>query len=629
MVTVMRKLFLLIWLTVGASWTCAQSFADYAAMLNDVLVQPSQFEPLPRADAPFWCDTVPETMRHSYIQYGEQYAGQPWPTLSTATFAQFKENGNRVNYERQCFAKRRQLAALVMAEIVEGKGRFMPDIIDGLGSFCEETWWGIPAHYKYKVPTTSDQTVDLFNAETASLVVWATYMLRPWLDRFSPLVGQCVDREIQRRILTPALRDKYWWKTAGMNWNPWICSNWLACVLLAETDRQRQIDAVSQILGCMDAFVNSYPEDGGCDEGPGYWDRAAASLYECMALLDKATNGRVDARHNPKIQAMAQYAYKTYIGNGYVLSFADSHDNRYMQQLNIVYPFACYTDDIVMRRFAKYIGEDKDYLHHAADLYHNSGNFPTLGRELFFLRFIDHFQREQAAEPLLPNVWLKDLQIWSCRDKALFVAFKGGHNGESHNHNDVGEVVVYAAGEPLLIDPGVGEYTAKTFSNDRYSIWTMQSGYHNLPQINGYDQCDGKQYVACVINQRKNYLTLELSDAYPKEAAVGSWQRTVSLKKQEVRITDHYELEERKAPTRLMLMTTTSPVNTRPGILTLGKYALHYDTRQLSVEAEDVSSMLDPLLTGIWGPRMYRIVLTILSEQLSGTVNLTIKSANV
>lgn len=622
----MRKVFLTLLMTVCA-WSHAQLFSDYAATLDGVLVQTGQFEPLPRAEAPFWRDSVPATMRRSYIQYGEHYLGKPWTTLSATVFAQFKENGNRVNYEHLNFSKRRQLAALAIAEIVEGKGRFLNDIVDGINSFCEETWWGIPAHYGQKIPIPNDQTVDLFNAETAGLVVWTTYMLRPQLDRFSPLIGQRVDSEIQRRILTPALKNKYWWKTAGMNWNPWICSNWLTCVLLAETDRQRQVEAVNQILGSMDAFVNSYPEDGGCDEGPGYWDRAAASLYECMSLLNAATCGKIDARNNPKIRAMAQYAYKTYIGNGYVLSFADSHDNRYMQQLNIVYPFACYADDIVMRRFAKYIGEDKDYLHQAAALYDKSGNFPTLGRELFFLHSIGSFQREHAAEPLLSDVWLKDLQIWSCRNKTLFAAFKGGTNGESHNHNDVGEVVVYADGEPLFIDPGVGEYTAKTFSNDRYSIWTMQSGYHNLPQINGCDQHDGKQYASRIVSQQKDRLTLELAGAYPAEAAVSSWQRTVSMTKQEVRITERYTLEERKAPTCLMLMTTIRPDCTQPGILTFGHYALHYNAKQLSVEVEDISPLLDPMLTGMWGTRMYRIVLTVLSEQLSGTINMTIKKA--
>ena len=615
----MRTVIALLILLVGLPMQ-AQRFSDYTPSLGEVLVEPGKFEPLPRADQPFWRDSIPESMRQSYIKYGEQYQGQPWAALPASVFAEFKENGNRVNYEKLCFDKRRQLGALVMAEVAEGKGRLMADIANGLQSFCEETWWGIPAHYGKKIPMTDDQTVDLFNAETASLIVWTTYILRPQLDRFSPLLSQRVSREVQRRILMPALQTNYWWKTAGMNWNPWICSNWLSCVLLCETDRQRQVDAVSQILKAMDAFVDSYPEDGGCDEGPGYWDRAAASLYECMSLLDGATGGHINARQNQKIRAMAQYAYKTYIANGYVLSFADSHDNRYMQQLNIVYPFARYIDDLPMRQFAKYIGNDKDYLHQAAALYDKSGNFPTLGRELFFLRTIGDFRQEQAREPLLDNVWLKDLQIWSCRNKSLFVAMKGGTNGESHNHNDVGEFVVYTDGEPLLIDPGVGEYTSKTFSNDRYSIWTMQSGYHNLPQINGHDQKDGKQYRARIVSQQKDRLTLDIAGAYPKEAAVSNWQRTVNLKKKLVSITEQYTLTERKAPTRLMLMTTVKPTITKAGTVSMGRHTLSYDPAQLTAAIEDVSPLLDPLLTGMWGAQMYRIVLTVTSEKLTNKI---------
>jgi hypothetical protein len=321
---------------------------------------------------------------------------------------------------------------------------------------------------------------------------------------------------------------------------------------------------------------------------------------------------------------MAAYAYKTYIGNGYVLSFADSHDNRDMQQLNILYPFARYVDDPTMRRIAKYIGEDNDYLHQAARLYDRSGNFPTLGRELFFLHAIEAFQREQAAEPLLPNVWLNNLQIWTARSGSLFAAMKGGHNDESHNHNDVGEVVVYADGEPLFIDPGVGEYTSKTFSNDRYSIWTMQSGYHNLPQINGCDQRNGKDYKATVVSSSKSSLTLELAAAYPEEAAVGSWQRTVSLHKKEVRITDSYRLKAYKKPTSLMLMTTVRPDVSRQGVVMLGRHALHYDSRQLTATVDDVSPQLDPLLQGMWGRQMYRLVLTVTSDQLQGTVKLLV-----
>jgi len=94
---------------------------------------------LPQADDAFWRDSIPQEMKQSYIEYGEQYQDKAWTALPWTVFAENKITGNRVNYEAICFEKRRHLAALVMAEIMEGRGRFLNSIIDGIGSFCEET----------------------------------------------------------------------------------------------------------------------------------------------------------------------------------------------------------------------------------------------------------------------------------------------------------------------------------------------------------------------------------------------------------------------------------------------------------------------------------------------------------
>ena len=573
---------------------------------------------LPQADDTFWRDSIPQEMRQSYIQYGEQYLGKPWTVLPWTVFAENKQTGNRVNYEAICFEKRRQMAAIVMAEIMEGKGRFMGDIIDGMGSFCEETWWGIPAHYPKAIPLSEWQEVDLFNAETASLIVWTRYMLEKQFDAFSPDLCQRIDREIERRILQPAVERDYWWKTAGMNWNPWICSNWLACILICEKDEARKATAIAQIKNATQAFIDAYPEDGGCDEGPGYWDRAAASMFEIMRLLDFGT---VD----PKVQRMASYAYKTYIGNDYCVCFADAHENKAVQQVNIVYPFGLWLNDQTMREFGAYLGRQKGVLTNPAALYDKSGNFPTLGRELFFLRHIRDFIAEQPCEPLLKDVWLPDLQIMTARRGNLYVAMKGGNNGESHNHNDVGSFIVYGSQEsgvrskeqlsPLFIDPAVGEYTAKTFSDDRYSIWTMQSQYHNLPQINGIDQKDGKEYAAKVVSHKDGQLTLDIAGAYPVEAAVKSWKRTVLAMKSGISMTEDYELSEYRQPTCLMLMTIDPEALQR----------IHFDANQLSATIEDISDKLDPLLQHMWGQKMYRIILTVKSTKTKNKIKYTIR----
>lgn len=567
----------------------------------------------------------------SYVKAAEAYLGKEWAELPDSVFARFKTDGNRVEYEGLCFERRRQLAMLVMGEVMEGKGRFMPDIIKGLETHIAEPWWGIPAHYNRPKPVRSVQPVDLFNAETAGMIAWTAKVLSEKIDSCAPGLNERIAEEIHHRILRPALGSKDWWKKAGMNWNPWICSNWLTCVIMYEKDAERRQRAIEEIEGCMDAFISQYPEDGGCDEGTGYWDRAAASLYECMQLLHDAGVDDSRYRNNPKVRNMGAYIYRMYIANDYCVNFADAHENRNTVQLNVLYPFAVYMNDPVMRSFAAYIAQRKDFFNNPAALYLTSGNFPTLGRELRLLEHASELKNEKPAEPQV-EAWLPDLQIATLRyptngkkaKNSLYVAMKGGHNDESHNHNDVGSFIVYADGNPLLIDPGVGEYTSQTFGKDRYSIWTMQSQYHNLPQINGIDERNGKEYRASVVEKTPRSLSLDITKAYPSEAKLKSWIRTISLNKGTITLTDDYSLYECNAPTRLMFITPVHPDASKPGIIRLGKHSIKYDKLHWTPVIEDISDKLDPVLTSQLGTSLYRIVLTESSLQKNSKSAVTI-----
>ena len=555
-------------------------------------------------------DSIKQRILDSYVRYGERYIGCRWESPSATLFAEFKTNGNRTRYEQWTFGKRRQLAALVLAEKVEGKGRFMPDIVNGIMSTLEETWWGIPAHYGTKMMRPEDQNVDLFNAETAGLMAWTRHALQQQIDSFSPLLSQRIDSEIERRMLIPALNTNYWWKKASMNWNPWICSNWLACVKFCEHDSVRRDKALAQIASAMNAFADGYPDDGGCDEGPTYWDRAAASLYECASMMPNSQS--LPASFLSSLKKMAAYCYATYIADGYCLSFADSHGNRLVQQPNVMYPFALYVDDPVMCRFAKYIAVEKGFLEDAASLYDQSGNYPTLGRELVFLSHLDEFLEEKAEEPHPADTWLHSLQIMTARRGQMFLGMKGGHNDESHNHNDVGSFVVYNNGKPILVDPGVGEYTSKTFSKERYTIWTMQSAYHNLPQVNGFDQHEGLKYAARDVKYSKGMLSLDLRDCYPSDAGIKKWNRTVAInKKGVVTLTDDYLLEKVVSPVREMFVSAVRPVlDEQRGVISLGLCTLSYPKSKCDVDIQPLSDRLDPMLRSMWPEGLWRIVIT-------------------
>lgn len=602
--------------------------------LQKHLVAPCKFSPVPVWRSSYWKDSIPEPMRKSYIEAGEKHIGTKWETTNIALFSDFRENGDRERYEQFIFSKRNRLIALAMAEIMEGKGRFMNDILNGLFSVCEETWWGVPAHYGPKMPTPDNQTLDLFNAETGGIMAWMLYMFREPITQFSPYLEARIQNEISRRILEEADKKTEWWRSASMNWNPWICSNWMACVLFAEPDRSKQIKYMRLIDESLDGFIDGYPDDGGCDEGAHYWDRAAGSLFDCLNLLSCATGGFAEFSSTEKIRLMGDYLCKMNIGNGYFVNFADAAP-KLTPQVEW-FTSGLYMNNKELISMTANTAEKNKYFEKPARTF-TSTYLYTFNRELMLLSKLSEFKKYKGANVLLLDSWLPRIQVMTARSKknstdGLFVAAKGGHNNESHNHNDVGHFIVYADGQPLLIDPGVGTYRKETFNSaTRYKIWSMQSGYHNLPQINGTDQQYGSQYaaknVSAKISSQRAVMNMDIAGAYPKEAMVKSWKRIICLNRgKDLTVTEKYELEKYIRPTELMFMTQAEP-NVGKDRVTFnikGKvYGISFNPNELKASYEELK-LDDKKFVYMWG-KIYRVKLTVVSKESNGEIKYSIK----
>ena len=88
----------------------------------------------------------------------------------------FVRSGDRERHSDISFDKRNVLMQLLLAESVEDKGRFTEAILNGVWSICEESYWGVPAHIRGTgLPDVENPVVDLFTAETASLLAMADY----------------------------------------------------------------------------------------------------------------------------------------------------------------------------------------------------------------------------------------------------------------------------------------------------------------------------------------------------------------------------------------------------------------------------------------------------------------------
>ena len=102
----------------------------------------------PITDRAAW-EGLDEEWKKGALALGERYLRFDFLPLTATDFMDFTRTGNRVRYENKCFSKRHAVNALVLAECVENKGRFLDDIINGIFSICEESAWQLPPHNSY------------------------------------------------------------------------------------------------------------------------------------------------------------------------------------------------------------------------------------------------------------------------------------------------------------------------------------------------------------------------------------------------------------------------------------------------------------------------------------------------
>ena len=612
--------------------------------LRKVISPLTEFKPFPTAsDREAW-EALPATLKDHYIKRGERSLEFEWPNLPATVYLEFDRIGNRSNYQSIVNRRRRALVDLVLAETMEGKGRFLEQIANGVWATCEETSWVIPAHLSLQkagrgLPDVNEPTVDLFAAETGASLAWTHYLLRDQLAIVSPLLPERILTEIDRRILSPNLeRDDFWWMgfpdSRVNNWNPWINTNWLTCVLLSERNDERRIAGIHKTMRSIENFLNHYPADGGCDEGPGYWNVAGGRLFDYLEFLRVASGDAIQHYDNQLIREIGRFVTKAHIHEGYVVNFADAGARSGIAG-EMVYRYGKKIQDPTMMAFGAWAVQGRNSFRRGV-----SGN---ISRQLFSIFDLEEMMSAPAAQPYTKDAWLPDIQVMYARSTAgasdgWFVAAKGGHNAESHNHNDVGSYIVYIDGYPAVIDIGVESYRRKTFSRDRDDIWTMQSAYHNLPTINGMMQKEGREHRATDVQYESTagYARLQttITGAYPKETGIERWNRTVRLDRTTgVTVSDQYALDTKPDSLTFTFMTPYA-VTIMDDHLDIGGiphreeklvgFSIHYNPSQVVPTVETIA-IEDRNLKRTWGDVLYRVLFTHRTNATSDTVTFEIR----
>ena len=582
---------------------------------------------------------LPQTVKEALIARAEKSRSFEWPNLPATVFLEFGENGNRSHYQDIRSQRRSVLSELVVGELLEQKGRFLPQIINGIWAISEESTWALPAHlslqHQYSpLPNPGEDVVDLGVGGTAAEMSWVYFLMKDTLATVAPVIARRIQYELEKRVIKPFLdRDDFWWMgfhgQSVNNWNPYVNGKVLLTDLLI-TDNARQRAAVAyKTMKSVDYFINQYPDDGGCDEGPSYWTMAGGALIKYLQLLDHASDGKIRITDRPLIGEIGKYIYKLNIAGTEFVDFADAHPSTTPDIPAVfAYGVACHSD--TLKRFAAYFAKRNGDA--ARRLVATAGNLESF---VDYLAIYPQLKDIQPEEPLLKEAWLPDLQVLTIRSKGgspegLFVAAKGGNNNESHNHNDVGNFLVYVNGKPAVVDIGVGTYTRQTFSRDRYKIFTMQSAWHNLPTINGVMQQAGKTFQAKEVQLAsqggKTRLSMDIAGAYPPGAAVTSWKRTLSFDPKSLTLREDYVLRKRQDTTFLSLITPLKP-QVKGGAIILGSSGsegglqIRFDPRIFQVVLEP-KPLEDPSLVHAWPHGLTRIKLILKNTALKGSYQL-------
>lgn len=574
---------------------------------------------------------VPEKL-DKIVAKAEKQLEKDIPLLPLSVYLDFKNNGNRSRYENIYFQRRVMAFDLGLAEAYERKGRFLSKLADVVWAIMEESTWIIPAHIVKNNPTHGEYGVppvfgndrlhgiDLFSAGTAGLLTFVYSYLRQDLDSISPVIAEKLSYMLKDRIIKPYLNCQFWWtgeaKNPINNWCPWIISNILYTMANVEEDDYVRGRIVKRALENLDNFISEYKPDGGCTEGPSYWGAAGASYFDCLELLYDISGGKIDVYNTPLIKSVFEYIVKFHISGKRFINFADC-------------PPTCHHDGIMIRRMGEKCASEMlcafgDTMATIDDLKYNISHVYRALRNL--IRPTPKICEGKA----LAKAWLPDLKVMVSRastnpSEGIFLAMKGGTNGEQHNHNDVGNFVVYYEGNPVIIDTGAGAYTKKTFSAQRYELWFMQSNYHNLPAFGTVAEKDGVRYCSTdeEYDAESGRVKMQLKNAYPENAGLISYTREAYLDSDKViHITDAFDMNEAQE-VDFRFMTCAKPILEKEGVLRIAEgRTMTYD-KALKCEIEEFE-VNDPGIERNWKTTvLWRIHLSTFAK--NGSFEITIK----
>ncbi len=622
-------------------------FEIFNSKLKEI-TEPGMFSTFPKCtDREEW-EKPDSELRVCIISEAEELIGYGWPRMKATDYLEYYRIGSRKSYDKIFKMNFDAMTKLVMGECVEGKGRFLDNISNGIIARCEETSWIHTGHLRHygdeQIPRHDGTYLDLRACSTGSQLALVYYLLKSELDGVSPYLCNRIEYEIKVRILDNYLENDYWWMnlTEGgtiNNWNTHCNKNVMLAALIMEKDDKRIRDIMAKICRSLDVFLSIHKADGACDEGPGYWKGSGFSFLNILNFLAEVYKIPVESFLDQRIENMGSYIYKVFIHDDFYMSYADGNGRNPMLDVKLFRTSAALGDErleeMSIDLFKKHRARGKYYEYFIYIL------FDYIEYTLNYNEIKLAVQKSSEKKYYLKDAVLENAHIFAARqslgsEKGFFTGLKGGHNEESHNHNDIGVFYLYYNGQPVVIDAGASEYTIKTFSPNRYDIWTMQSAWHSLPVVNGFMQKEGRNYCSALfetnISDSLSRTSMEISGAYPEEAMIKAYSRSLTIDRElsAVRLYDDLGLKEISSQVIWHFTLAKEPVISEAGDIEIAagnvKIMLEYNKKRFKPLVEKKKLSKDKKLSESWGDSIYRLSFESLHKEKSHKAEFAFKA---
>jgi len=332
------------------------------------------------------------------------------------------------------------------------------------------------------------------------------------------------------------------------NWN-FVCNSGFVAAALALRDEHPEL-ARLVVAGARDSLplaMTGYAPDGAWAEGPTYWDYGTAYLSKTLAMLAAETReGDAALVRLPGFDRTVFYTLQHFGPTGISFNYGDGGpvSDREGSLPSVIW---------LAHRFAvsEAMPEIRRRLHKRVTVplngFERSLPAGTLGSGLVFcaINFAETNEVDTGATLPLDAHFRGEGEFVVMRSRAadpdaLWIAIKGGRNGVSHGHLDLGSFVLEAAGLRWAVDLGSDSYSLPGYwemkdGGRRWNYFRLNNRSHNTLTLG--DRLQSATAHAPVTSTRlassarhapdTPSATIDLTQVYPRLAT--KWLRHVSL----------------------------------------------------------------------------------------------------